>query len=101
MKQSQLERKLIAAARVQIPSDHVPYAFEKRVMAYIRAHPVSDEMSQWAQALWRSAGACLAVVALLGAVAVFAPENSSSASGDLSQDFEKAMLAALESDYAR
>ena len=33
MNLAELERKLIAAARANPPSDRVPYAFEKRIMA--------------------------------------------------------------------
>lgn len=100
MKLPELQKKLISAARMQTVSDRVPYAFEKRVMAYIRSCPAVDVTALWAQALWRSAGACLAVVAVLGAVSIFTP-HSKPAPGDLSQDFEKTMLAALDSDYSR
>jgi hypothetical protein len=40
-------------------------------------------------------------VLLLGTVSVFTPRNNPQASGDLSQDFEKTLLAALDSDYPR
>jgi hypothetical protein len=101
MKRPELQNKLISAARKQAISDRVPYAFEKRVMAYIRACPAVDVTALWAQALWRSAGACLVVVAVLGAVSVFMPHSAKPAPGDLSQEFEKTMLAALDSDYSR
>ncbi|HEY9509423.1 MAG TPA: hypothetical protein VIV82_06115 [Verrucomicrobiae bacterium] len=101
MKLPELQKKLISAARTQTVSDRVPYAFEKRVMAYIRSCPAVDVTALWAQALWRSAGACLAVVAVLGAVSIFTPHTTKPAPGDLSQEFEKTMLAALDSDYSR
>lgn len=101
MKLPELEKKLISAARKQTVNDHVPYAFEKRVMACIRSHPALDVTALWAQALWRSAGACLAVVAVLGAISIFSPRPQTPAPGDLSQEFEKTMLAALDSDYSR
>ncbi len=40
MNVDELRRKLIAAARANPPSDHVPYAFEKRI------HPTSSDLSQ-------------------------------------------------------
>ncbi len=101
MKLTELEKKLIAAARMQTPSDRVPHAFQKRVMAHITARPVSDVLAIWAQALWRSAGACLAIVLLLGAISMFASKNKPPAPADLSQAFEKTMLAALDSDNPR
>jgi hypothetical protein len=100
MKQTELEKKLISAARLHQPSDRVPYAFEKRVMAIIRSRPVSDIGVFWARALLRSAGACLALVVLIGTVSFFAPQTKSS-TGDLSQEFEQTMLAALDSEYTR
>ncbi len=98
MKLLDLEKKLIAAARVNTPSDRVPYAFHKRVMAHIGAHPVSAG-ALWAEALWRSAGACLAIVAIMAAVAAFSPKATAPATPDLALDFEKTMLAALQTDY--
>jgi hypothetical protein len=101
MRHSELQNKLIAAARAQAPRDRVPYAFEKRVMAHILSRPVTDVWAQWAHALWRSAVACLAFVLLLGTLSVFIPKKNSQVSGDLSQEFEKTLLAALDSDYSR
>ena len=57
----------MAAARQNPPSDRVPYAFEKRVMARLTAARKTDEWQGWAQALWRGAVACLAVALLAGA----------------------------------
>ena len=102
MNVSELEKKLIAAAKAHAPSDRVPYAFEKRVMAYINSHPALDTSALWAQALLRSASACLAVVILVGAISIFIPNhNSSTSPPDLSQQFEKTMLAAMDTDYSR
>jgi hypothetical protein len=101
MKQTELEKKLLAAARRNSPSDHVPYAFEKRVMAFIRSHPMPDGLSEWARALWRSAGACLAVLVLSAGLSLVPNETAPAGTGDLSLDFEKTMMAALDSDYSR
>ena len=91
MKNFELERKLIAAARRQTPDDRVPYAFEKRVMALIAARKTEDS---WVFSLWRSAVTCAAVAAVFVAVSLFPPvaDNHS----DLSQDLENTLLASID-----
>ncbi len=91
-----LHRKLIAAARSDVPSDRVPYAFEQRVKAMLASAPAVDAWSVWAQALWRAAAPCVAITLLLGAWTLFGPTHSQS--GDLSQDFENTLLAAVDQD---
>ena len=97
MNLSELERKLIAAARTHPPADRVPYAFAKRVRSLVEARPPVDNWALWAGALWRSAAACVAVVLLVGALSFFLPHDSHSPR-DLSQDFEKTMLAAASQE---
>jgi len=77
MKLSELQKKLIAAARANPPSDRVPYAFEKRITALLAARPVLDRWALWSRALWRGAVGCLAVMALLSAGSFFIPQNLS------------------------
>ena len=67
MKLSELERKLIAAAKANPPSERVPYAFEKRIMARLSALRGVDEWLWWSRALWRGAAACAMVALLLSA----------------------------------
>ena|SRR5882724_9697458 len=95
MKLSELQKKLIAAARANPPSDRVPYAFEKRITALLAARPVLDRWALWSRALWRGAVGCLAVMVLLSAGSFFIPQNSGSA-GDLAQEFENTMLASTD-----
>ena len=90
----ELERKLIAAARATSPSDRVPYAFEKRIMAHLTAHPVLDGWALWGKALWRAVAPCIAIMLLLGCWTFFSTQGS--ASTDLTQDFENTMLAAVD-----
>jgi hypothetical protein len=97
MNLAELERKLIAAARSHPPDDRVPYAFSKRVMARVQSRPAVDGVALWANALWRSAAACLVVVLLVGAAAFFLPRATHSSS-DLSQDFETTMLSAADQE---
>jgi len=113
MNLAELYRKLIAAARSTPPSDRVPYAFEKRILALLAARPILDRWALWARALWRAAALCVMIVLLLGAWSLVSPQaqNSNvandaaaaSGSNDLSQAFEKTMLAAVDQDasYSR
>ena len=104
MSLEKLECKLVAAARQHKPSEAVPYAFEKRVMRYLRSHPALDNVALWARALWRSAGACATVVLLLSLFSFAAPSQTENERPvDLSQAFERTLLAAvdLEPDLSR
>src|SRR5664279_4475457 len=99
MNHAELERKLIAAARANPPSDRVPYAFEKRIMARLAARPLADGWELWGRALWRAAAPCVAIMLLLGAWSFFTPQTSSSAT-DLSQQLEQTLLAAVDQDLS-
>jgi hypothetical protein len=96
----QLEKKMIATARANPPSNHVPYAFEKRLMAQITTKPALDHWAFLARALWCGAFSCVAIMLLLSAWSFFAPANNS-AQGDLSQDFESAVLAVVDQEGDR
>ncbi|NJN05359.1 MAG: hypothetical protein HC814_01690 [Rhodobacteraceae bacterium] len=61
MNAENLNRKLIAAARADAPSDRVPYAFEQRIMARLRELPASDAWAYWSRMLWRATAPCLAI----------------------------------------
>jgi hypothetical protein len=92
-----LSDKLVAAARAHPPGETVPYAFEKRILALIRAQPRLDEWSLWSRALWRAAAPCVAISVLLAAWSWLAP-SASSAGTDLSQDFENTVMAVADQD---
>ena len=89
-----LQTKLIAVARSAPPRDHVPYAFEKRVMARLLNRPV-DSLGAWSTALWRAAVSCLAIVLLSGAWSLWSSHRQSQA--DFSQEFETAVFASAGS----
>lgn len=95
----ELQRKLMAAARSTPAADRVPYAFEQRVMASLRARALPDSWSLWACALWRGAAPCVAIMLLLAAWSAFAPAFGPSAS-DFSQDFDNTVLAAVNPEQA-
>ena len=92
-----LQRKLLAAARANPPSNRVPLAFEKRIMARLPARPGLDEWALWARALWRAAAPCVAIMLLLSAWSFFTPKATAPAN-DLSQEFENTLLAAVDQD---
>lgn len=90
-----LQQKLLANARAHPPADRVPYAFEQRIRAQLAALPPVNLAALWARALWRAAVPCIAVTLLL-ATWTFAPASASSTTEDLSQQFEKTLLAAAD-----
>ena len=97
MNLAELQQKLIAAARAVTPDERVPLAFEKRIMARIRAVSVVDHGTLWAHALWRAAAPCLAVMLLFSAWSFY--NNSTNApSVDLNQDLENTLLATIDQD---
>ena len=91
MNLAHLRRKLIAAARANPPGDQVPYAFEKRVLARLRAAQVEDAWALWGRALWRSALACLVV-----AIGLSVWSYQSNPEVDI--DLESAMVSAADQE---
>jgi len=106
MNLTELYQKLIAVARSAVPGDHVPYAFEKRIMARLAARPVPDNLALWGRALWRAAISCVAVALLLGICSFFMPhEKTAVANGntgateDFSQAFENTLFASVDQSF--
>ena len=95
MKIPELQSKIIAAARALPPSDRVPYAFEKRIMAQLAAGPIPDGWSLWGYALWRAAAPCVAVMLLLGGWTFYA-EDLGGSTRPLAHDFEEVVLAGAD-----
>ena len=91
MNLNQLEQKLIAAARRQPDDDRVPYAFEQRILARLRAVRPSDVWALWARALWRATMPCL-VVALGCAAWALWHENPTTHVDDLAPDLDLALF---------
>src|SRR2546421_13105335 len=94
-----LEKKLIEAARQDPPSDKVPYAFEKRIMAFLGPLPTSDCWGLWAGALWRGAVPCLTLMVLL-TVWSFVPGAMPLPASSLSQEMDNTVLAAIDQEQA-
>jgi hypothetical protein len=90
-----LENKLLNAARLVTPSDAVPYAFEKRIMARLSGRATGDLGAASIRALWRAA-ACSAAIAVVISVWMLLPSSGQRGSGDLSQDFETTVYAMVD-----
>ncbi len=76
MNQPELQRVLLAAARVDPPSDHVPYAFEQRIMARLRDRSEPDPWILWSRALWRTAAPCLTLTLGLTFWSIVSPQTA-------------------------
>lgn len=70
-----LQQQLMAAAKAAVPSDHVPYAFEKRIMARLTAPLTVDVWALWGNWLWRAVTPCASVMAVLGIWVVVTMHN--------------------------
>jgi hypothetical protein len=92
MTQSDLQAKLIRAARLEKPSDAVPYAFEKRVMARLGERG-TDALGYWAQSLWRAVAPCAAIAMVLGVWTYVASPELASSPEEFAQHFESTVLA--------
>ena len=96
---AELQKKLIAAARANVPGDQVPYAFEKRVSALLASRVAPQNLDGWVRGLWRAAVSCVAVALLCGAWSLLTPTiapTNATASTDLSQDLENTLLASVD-----
>ena len=95
MSLDKLQKKLVAAARFNPPSDQVPYAFEKRILARLAALPAEDAWMLWGKALWRGAGACLAISVLLS-IWSFLPIPETEPTTSLNQVIDSTVVAMTE-----
>lgn len=96
-----LRNKLLAAARANPPSNRVPYSFEQRILALIRAQPVPDLGALWTRMLWRAAAPCVALTLTIGAWSFVGSSATSvpTETGEVAEfppDFEQTMLAVVD-----
>ncbi len=95
MNLAELHKKLVAAARADVPDDHVPYAFEKRVTALLGSRAMTGNLELWVRGLWRAAVSCVAISLLLGAWSFLVPARPVN-ENDLSQNFVTTLLASVD-----
>ena len=100
MKLDQIIEKLLSTARKDQPSDRVPYAFEKRIMAQIADLPVAEDVwAAWSRLLWRAVAPCTAVAALtVVAWLSFSPAQTDRAVHDRELDEIVAMAIELPAE---
>jgi hypothetical protein len=98
MNLAELHRKLIAAARANAPAEHVPYAFEKRIMARLAAQ-ISDPWAFWGRAFSRAAVCCVVFMLALAAGSYFMPSAQAPGNTEtLSQDVDQTLVAAVDNN---
>ena len=88
-----LRKQLVHAARAKRPSDQVPYAFSKRIMAGLTKQKPFDLWNIWSRILWKSAASCIGITLFCGVWAIFCVESHDEIFGN---DFEEVMFSALE-----
>lgn len=93
-----LHERLIRAARRMAVSEEVPFAFEKRVMAHLRASTVIDGVTLWAQALWKAAVPCTLLMLFLGAFTLPSTPQQTAQTEDLGDDLETTLMASVSFD---
>jgi len=89
-----LRTKLIGAARQNAPPEDVPFAFEKRIMARLKAQPPEDAWAFWGAGLWRGAAACAALSAVSIMLSLWALPATSEPSQEAA--FETVLLAGAD-----
>jgi len=95
MNLTELQRRLLAAARANPPPDTVPYAFEKRILARLAEAPALDAWALWNRVLWRAAAPCVALCLTLSIWSYLAGPDAASPEA-LAADLEDAVLAPFD-----
>ena len=95
MNESELQAKLIKAARHEPLQDQVPYAFEKRIMARLAALAPANPWASWGRPLWRAALSCVAITLLCGLWSL-ASAPKTDRSDNFAQAFERAVFASAD-----
>lgn len=93
MNLSELQQKLLRAARLHPPGEHVPYAFERRIMARLTAAPQSSEWLAWSRALWYGAAACTVITLF---TALWSPPAGPNGDNSFTEGVEETILAATD-----
>jgi hypothetical protein len=90
-----LQKKLLAAARNNPPGDHVPYAFEKRIMKNLFTRSKIDEWALWGMALWRAALPCVMIM-LLTVTWIYLASDKSNSATPLATALENTVFASVD-----
>jgi hypothetical protein len=101
MNLDELHTKLIAAARTDAPTDHVPYAFEKRVSALLASRVAPHALDAWVTGLWRAAVSCVGVAAVCGMLALITSASTAASTDDIFQNLDNTLLSVDQADQAQ
>ena len=93
MNLSELQKKLLAAARRNPPGEQVPFAFEKRIMARLTTTPKPSEWLAWSRSLWFGAAASVAVALLASVWPIQANDDEDDS---FSEGVEQSILASAD-----
>ncbi len=91
----ELQKKILAAARLLPTSTQVPFAFEKRIMARIVSEAAVDVWTLWSRLLWKAAAPCVAITLVMGVWAAISSDLNL-ATDTLAADLEDTVLAPLD-----
>ncbi|MSU64161.1 MAG: hypothetical protein EXS31_17515 [Pedosphaera sp.] len=96
MNLEKIQRKLIEVARSSPPSDRVPLAFERRIMAALATSAEVDPWLALSRALWRAAVPAVGIMCMMSLWALLAGDPSLITSDNLAADLESSVLAPLD-----
>jgi hypothetical protein len=95
MNLSKLHDKLIAVAKKNPPGDHVPYAFEKRIMSRLAAGAPPSPWALWGGPLWRGAVSCVAITVLCGVWTLAVNRHAEPTQESFAQSLDAAVFAPI------
>ena len=79
----------------EVPRDErVPYAFEKRIMAYLAQTPAPDFLAMWTHALWRAVVPCVGIMLIVAAISFTQTDDSNT---DLETELDNAVMTPPDS----
>lgn len=93
-----LYKKLVSVARANPPSEEVPYAFESRVMARLRAQS-ARALDPWlllARGLWRAIVPCCGVAAVIICWSLLSDRSSQDFNVGSADDLEVALVDSID-----
>ncbi|MDB6052954.1 MAG: hypothetical protein JWN25_477 [Verrucomicrobiales bacterium] len=90
---------LLKAERSRVPSQDVPYAFEKRVMAHIASCPALESITDYMSVLWKAAGSCACVMVLAFVVSFGFQSDDSLGNRDLESTVFASMSQHIEDSW--
>ncbi|MBL9173229.1 MAG: hypothetical protein JNL10_06840 [Verrucomicrobiales bacterium] len=101
MDYEKLRRRLLETARRNPPSDRVPYAFERRIMANLPVSGRSDAsaLAFWTRGFWRGALSGVAAAGIMmGSLGVVSDRGMEEVDMNSGDSLEEALLASTQAE---